>query len=278
MSGQASFSYQCPFCPVYCTPTLKSWLGHIRLVHQSDPRVPCCIDQCKETFCKYSSLKSHMYRRHRDYINGDVKQKGSEEISTTNNGLLIEPQDSTSSIVTHDDSVIDPQDSTPSTVTHDDSVIDPQDSTPSTATHGSVIQPQDSIPSTVPHDDSVIDHEIDNSSDFQLEESHPDELCTDDTLSLMEPNSLMDRHVAMYLLKLKKVHHLSQVAIDCVVSGTKSLLDQHLVFVRREVEMQLQQVRLQGAEDICSGVSRIFQDICDPFAHLNSAYMQQKYF
>ena len=45
----------------------------------------------------------------------------------------------------------------------------------------------------------------------------------------ISPNSAMDRNVALYLLKLKEVHHLSQSAIDCVVAQTKSLLQQQNV-------------------------------------------------
>lgn len=239
MSERPTLSYQCPFCPIYFTPTLKSWLGHIRLVHQSDPRIPCCIDLCKETFCKYNSLKSHMYRRHRDHINGDVKQKESVEVPTVADD--IEP--------TADSS-------TPIHSAEADNFITAPDS---------------STPISITHNDLDTDH-MDHSGTLQVETSNQGALSSDET------QSIIDRNVAMYLLKLKEVHRLSQAAIDCVISGTRSLLDQHLATVKGEVDLHLQQSQLQGAEDIRTGVSRIFEDVHDPFARLNSAYMQEKYF
>ena len=229
MSGQASLSYQCPFCPSFLTPTLKSWLGHIRLVHQSDPRIPCCIDQCKETFCKYSSLKSHMYRRHRDHIDGDVKQKEPESLNGT-------------------------------PTVDDCTVIEPKSS-------------QDSTPVTLTHDDFDTDH-TDHCSSLQVErESCQDELSL--TMPDVTQSAIIDRNVAMHLLKLKEVHHLSQAAIDCVVSGTKSLLDQQLTLLKEEVDRNLQQAQLP--EDH-AGLLWMFEGVHDPFARLSSAYMQEKYF
>ena len=186
-------------------------------------------------------------------MNGDVKQNEPDtlkEATTVADDLVTEPESS--------------QDSTPVTFTHDDLVTEPESS-------------QDLTPLTVTHDDVVMDH----SSTLQVEKRYQDELSTCNTMSLMMSNkahSIIDRNVAMYLLKLKEVHYLSQAAIDCVVSGTKSLLEQHLALVKGEVDMQLQQAQSQGAEDIHVGVSSIFEDVHDHFARLNSAYMQEKYF
>ena len=121
---------------------------------------------------------------------------------------------------------------------------------------------------------------MDHSSTLQVEKPYQNELSSCNTMSLMASDkapSIIDRNVAMYLLKLKKVHYLSQAAIDCVVSGTKSLLDQHLALVKGEVDMQLQQAQLQGIEDIHVGVSRIL-NLRMYTTRLNSAYMQEKYF
>ena len=86
----------------------------------------------------------------------------------------------------------------------------------------------------------------------------------------------MDRNVALYLLKLKEVHHLSHSAIDCVVAQTKSLLQQQMSLLRDSVNMELQQVSTQ--DDIQKRTNNSFQDMNDPFEHLSSAYMQEKYF
>ena len=92
----------------------------------------------------------------------------------------------------------------------------------------------------------------------------------------ISPNSAMHRNVALYLLKLKEVHHLSQSAIDCVVAQTKSLLQQQMSLLRDSVNMELQQVSTQ--DDIQKRTDNAFQDMNDPFEHLSSAYMQEKYF
>ena len=63
------------------------WLGHIRLAHQCDPRIPCCIDECKETFCKYSSLKLHVYRRHYDHISSSFSVCNELEVNEISNTI-----------------------------------------------------------------------------------------------------------------------------------------------------------------------------------------------
>ena len=183
-----------------------------------------------------------MYRKHRNHIDGDVKK--ATEIPTVADDFVTEPAaDITSGSSPTDDFITEPDSSTPLFITHNDLEND------------------------------LVDHS--GTLDLQVEKSN----CST-TSDEAYYSSMNDRNVAMYLLKLKEVHHLSQAAIDCVVSGTRSLLDQHLALVRGEVDLHLQQGQLQGAdsEDIHTGVSRIFEDVHDPFACLSSAYMQEKYF
>ena len=86
----------------------------------------------------------------------------------------------------------------------------------------------------------------------------------------LHSSTTMDRNAAMYLLKLKEVHHLSQSAIDCVVSNTRALLEQQLALLREGIGTSL-----LASEDIQTNV---FQNVQDPFARLNTAYLQEKYF
>ena len=56
----------CPICDFH-TSTLTQWFSHLRLAHSNDPsfKVTCGIDGCK-TYLKFSSLKSHVYRYHKE--------------------------------------------------------------------------------------------------------------------------------------------------------------------------------------------------------------------
>ena len=86
----------------------------------------------------------------------------------------------------------------------------------------------------------------------------------------LHSSTTMDRNATMYLLKLKEVHHLSQSAIDCVVSNTRALLEQQLALLKEGIGTSL-----LASEDI---QTNMFQNVEDPFVHLNTAYLQEKYF
>ena len=230
----AQISYKCPFCPLFITPTLNLWLGHIRLVHQCDPRIPCCIDECKETFCKYSSLKSHVYRRHYDHISGCFSVSNElnvNEASITIEERLTGKREDINNVICDDHEHL--------------------------------------------HIECESDHtEIDEEEDSGQLPSNCQSMAS--SVANISPNSTMDRNVALYLLKLKEVHHLSQSAIDCVVAQTKSLLQQQMSLLRESVNMELQQVSTQ--DDIQKITDNAFQDMNNPFEYLSSAYMQEKYF
>ena len=62
---------ECPIsdCDV-CTPSVADLLSHLAAVHSSDPQfdVVCGIEGCCKRYSIFSSLKSHVYRHHRDHI------------------------------------------------------------------------------------------------------------------------------------------------------------------------------------------------------------------
>ena len=59
----------CPLCHIL-SPTLKLYISHLRLVHQSDPgfKITCGIDSCKKKFTTFPAFNSHVYRCHRPAI------------------------------------------------------------------------------------------------------------------------------------------------------------------------------------------------------------------
>ena len=59
--------YTCQLCS-FQVPAKPLLLTHLRLAHSNDPRfsVRCGIDGCCYTAKKFSSLYSHVYRKHRD--------------------------------------------------------------------------------------------------------------------------------------------------------------------------------------------------------------------
>ena len=60
-------AFKCPLC-VFLAATLTLILGHIRLVHSSDPgfNVTCGIDGCSRKFQTFRSLYQHIYRKHKE--------------------------------------------------------------------------------------------------------------------------------------------------------------------------------------------------------------------
>lgn len=62
--------YQCPLCRTFSTSAYRLWLSHLGQVHRNDYsfRVMCGYHGCAETKNSYSSLYSHVYRRHPELI------------------------------------------------------------------------------------------------------------------------------------------------------------------------------------------------------------------
>lgn len=62
--------YQCPLCGTFSTSAYRLWLSHLGQVHRNDSsfRVMCGYHGCAETKNSYSSLYSHVYRKHSELI------------------------------------------------------------------------------------------------------------------------------------------------------------------------------------------------------------------
>ena len=83
------------------------------------------------------------------------------------------------------------------------------------------------------------------------------------------------RSSALFLLKLKELRRTSQVAIDDIVEGSRSLFCQTLDRVQAGVKARLAEV---GIEPESVGLDTIFQDIVDPFNGLETCRHQENYF
>ena len=57
---------KCWVCYKFTAPTLKAVVRHIGRVHSCDPnfQICCSIEVCTRTYTKFSSLRSHLYRKH----------------------------------------------------------------------------------------------------------------------------------------------------------------------------------------------------------------------
>lgn len=79
----AVFVHCCPICE-FTTSTLAQWFSHLRSAHSSDPSflVTCGIDGCKNTYSKFSSLNTHVYRHHKHRMCGSTNSGQSQNDSS----------------------------------------------------------------------------------------------------------------------------------------------------------------------------------------------------
>lgn len=68
--GNAALVYECPLCHTFCTSDYRLWLSHLGQVHRNEPsfRVMYGYRGCAETKKSYSSLYSHVYRKHPELV------------------------------------------------------------------------------------------------------------------------------------------------------------------------------------------------------------------
>ncbi|CAB3998227.1 hypothetical protein AC249_AIPGENE17010 [Paramuricea clavata] len=83
---------------------------------------------------------------------------------------------------------------------------------------------------------------------------------------------------ALYLMKLKEVHYLTQTSLDSVVEGTTAIVQNTVQTIRNEVEKKL---RESGQElmDV-DGLADVFdqtQPLSNPFAHVKTKSRQTAY-
>ena len=86
----------------------------------------------------------------------------------------------------------------------------------------------------------------------------------------------LQRSSALFLLKLKEERRITQVAIDDIVNGSRTLFSQALQQLRPRINAALAESDC-NPEDI-SGLDDAFADIADPFKGLETCALQEKYF
>ena len=78
---------------------------------------------------------------------------------------------------------------------------------------------------------------------------------------------------ALYLLKLKENHCLSQTAIDDVMEGSKTVFSYTVQRLHSSVRSKLASLGIDEAQ-----FDSVFEDLSDPFVGLETKYKQEKYF
>lgn len=89
-------------------------------------------------------------------------------------------------------------------------------------------------------------------------------------------NEQVRRSSALFLLKLKEQRRISQVAIDDVVGGCKSLFSQTVVRVQAGVKAKLAESGIDPSS--IHGLDTVFEDVTNPFDGLETNHLQEKFF
>lgn len=73
--------YVCTICDQFRGRSFAAVLRHIGASHRYDPglSIRCGIRSCPETYTKFESFRSHVYRKHRDVLHLDSRDNGPSE-------------------------------------------------------------------------------------------------------------------------------------------------------------------------------------------------------
>lgn len=73
LSSPGEFARICPFCN-FRVVNLSSLLSHLRFVHSSDPGffLTCGVSGCANTYTKFTSFRTHVYRHHKELISSST--------------------------------------------------------------------------------------------------------------------------------------------------------------------------------------------------------------
>ncbi len=204
--------YACKYCCFRCT----QWLFFLRHSFQAHSSVPnfsfsCDVEGCHQTFKKYSSIQSHLNRKHRNC-----------DLENIRNDLE----------------------------------------------HGS------SVGNDFDQNSVNKDHDSDNTDGFDDEGSddvgdHDEE---SEAVCSSQPKVTLEKSAALFLMTLKEKYKLTQTAVGFSIDQIITIID-----------ISLQQAKDQ-VESIVNGVGTDIPDLSecfnidDPFAALNSEYLQTKFY
>ena len=83
------------------------------------------------------------------------------------------------------------------------------------------------------------------------------------------------RASALFLLKLKEIHRVPQVAVDSIVSGSQEIFQQTVQRLRAGVQQKLAAAGVDV--DTAQDIGCVFDELSDPFTGLESEYKQAQY-
>ena len=89
-------------------------------------------------------------------------------------------------------------------------------------------------------------------------------------------NSDQQRTAALFLLKMKEERRLTQVAVDDIISGVTSMLDQSVCHVKAGVRAKLSEIGVDVTN--LPGLEEVFSELQQPFSGLETAFKQEKYY
>uniref|UniRef100_A0A1X7T9R9 C2H2-type domain-containing protein n=1 Tax=Amphimedon queenslandica TaxID=400682 RepID=A0A1X7T9R9_AMPQE len=83
------------------------------------------------------------------------------------------------------------------------------------------------------------------------------------------------RSSALFLLRLKEIHHIPQVAVDSVVHGSQELFQQTVQRLKAGVRLKLAEAGIE--ESLSQEINSVFEDLMDPYTGLETEYLQNAY-
>ena len=87
-SDDQSNKYVCSICGQFARTSFQGVLRHIGEVHSFNPNfhITCGLgpDKCPETYTKYDSFRSHVYRKHREELKTSMVCPGEQVIDARN--------------------------------------------------------------------------------------------------------------------------------------------------------------------------------------------------
>ena len=110
---------------------------------------------------------------------------------------------------------------------------------------------------------------IDNGDDsIQTIDNNPEEMDTETATSSEE---VLKRTGALFILKMREVHCLPQSTIDSMLSDTVQMCSSVVDDLKKKIKNKIQ-------SEVPELDTILVEDLCDPFAEINTLYKQTKYF
>ena len=195
--------YVCNYCGEFTGKQFSRYLRHIKFVHSNEPNFTISCTQCKKTFKKFQSFRSHLQRKH-------YKKQHLEPNS-------IRDEDDHQNFVNDSDDAVD-------------MLSENQDESP-----------------------------FDSGENTSMEN--------------------ITKFIALFVLKTKEVHMVSQPTIDSIMDNTKTLVGHCLETLSRDVKSCLAQnglnwTDIEGLKEVFNNQVDNYEKAVDP---VSTEYLHVKY-